>query len=508
VIDAGVETATVTSGAGESGSAPAAALHLALVLAWSVAEPHRAGEVALLPGEGSEWTFGRGEPGPGGGHPHTPGSGGSSSGGRVRFVRQRPGAVSPTGPVEGAGISREQLWIRVRRDALLVRRVGRCPVLVNGREVEMEALVPGDTLLLPGQLVLLCARRAGALPPLRDFPEDAAGAFGGPDAFGILGEGPAAWRAREQIAFDAKADNHVLVFGASGTGKELAARAVHALSRRAKGPFVARNAATVPPGLVDAELFGNARGYPNPGTPERPGLVAQADGGTLFLDEIGELPWEAQAHLLRVLDAGGEYHRLGEALPRRASIRLVAATNRAPEELKHDLLARLTLRLPLPGLDARREDIPLLVRHLLGKTAALSPDIGRRFVAPSGEPRVDPALVEHLLRRAYASNVRELETVLFAAMWSSPGDRVILSDAMGEEPAVADEARAAAREPTAEEIREGLRRHGDNLTKAARALGLPSRFVLYRLIKKLGIELSELRGGDGEPAEKLRAPRR
>src|SRR5262249_14365097 len=178
--------------------------------------------------------------------------------------------------------------------------------------------------------------------------------------------------------------HNVLIHGPSGTGKELAARAVHALSRRAKRPLVARNAATLPPGLVDAELFGNVKNYPNPGTPERPGLIAQADGGTLFLDEIGELPWDLQAHLLRVLDAGGESHRLGEATARRASIRLVAATNRAPGELKHDLLARLTLRLVMPELAARPEDIPLLVRHLLRRAAEQSPDIGRRFLSPDG----------------------------------------------------------------------------------------------------------------------------
>jgi two-component system nitrogen regulation response regulator GlnG/two-component system response regulator HydG len=470
--------------------------HLALVVVWCAAEPHRIGEVALFPGPGSAWKLGRGAP-----------TGGAAD--RACFVRQRPGSATPAGPLEGSGISREQLRLRVRPDALLVERIGRCSMLVNGQPAEMEALVPGDTLHLKGHLLLLCVRRPRELPVLRDFPADAAGAFGEPDAFGMLGESPAAWRLREQIAFDARADNNVLVLGASGTGKELAARALHALSRRASRPFVARNAATIPPGLVDAELFGNLKSYPNPGTPERPGLVAQADGGTLFLDEIGELPWELQAHLLRVLDAGGEYHRLGEALPRRANLRLVAATNRAPQDLKHDLLARLTLRLPMPPLEERREDIPLLVRHLLRKAADQNPEIGRRFFpedARLGAPRVDPALIEHLLHRTYPLNVRELETLLWSAMRGSSGDRVILTDEIRE---TAPPAPAAARprsgEPTADEIREALRRHDDNLTKAARALGLPSRFVLYRLIKKLGIEIAELREGpdaDEDPHRK------
>jgi len=211
-----------------------------------------------------------------------------------------------------------------------------------------------------------------------------------------------------------------------------------------------------------------------------------------------------------VLDEGGEYHRLGEAMPRRAKVRLVAATNRAPEELKHDLLARLTLRISLPGLDTRREDVPLFVRHLLRNAARESPEIGRRFLAEAGEPRVDPALVERLLRRAYPTNVRELEAVLFLAMGQSPGDRVVLSDAIGEGPVeappprVAGDAAASAVEPTPDAIRESLRRSGDNLTKAAQALGLPSRFVLYRLIKKLGIELADLRGGEDRPEEPRR----
>ncbi len=136
------------------------------------------------------------------------------------------------------------------------------------------------------------------------------------------------WQMRERIAFAANAGKHVLLHGESGTGKELAARALHALSSRAGKPFVSRNAATLPSGLIDAELFGSARNYPNAGMPERAGLVGQADGGTLFLDEIAEIPAEQQAHLLRVLDADGEYQRLGEATTRRSDLVLVGATNR------------------------------------------------------------------------------------------------------------------------------------------------------------------------------------
>src|SRR6185503_16398678 len=117
-----------------------------------------------------------------------------------------------------------------------------------------------------------------------------------------------------------------------------AARALHELSPRAERRLVSRNAATLPSGLMDAELFGNAKNYPNPGMAERAGLIGEANGGTLFLDEIGELPAELQAHLLRVLDGDGEYQRLGDAQQRRSDFRLVAATNRDPSSLKHDFL--------------------------------------------------------------------------------------------------------------------------------------------------------------------------
>ena len=132
----------------------------------------------------------------------------------------------------------------------------------------------------------------------------------------------------------------MLVRGESGTGKELCAAAIHGLSARGARPLVARNAATFPAGLVDAELFGNAKNYPNPGTAERDGLIGEADGTTLFLDEIGELPAAPQAHLLRVLDRNGEYQRLGDSRPRCADLRVVAATDRAVSELKHDFAAR------------------------------------------------------------------------------------------------------------------------------------------------------------------------
>ncbi len=448
----------------------------ALVIAWSAEEPRRVGEVVFTNRLSATVVLGRGDDG---------------APDRARFFRQRPQKLEPTAPIEGTAISRRQLALRAFAAGVEVERVGRCPLLVNGVASESALLTPGDTALLKGQMLLYCTARKRRLAGLQYFPEDAWAPFGETDALGLLGESPAVWKLRDQIAFAAKSASHVLICGESGTGKELAARAIHALSARAAKPVVSRNAATFPAGLIDAELFGNAKNYPNPGMAERPGLIGQASGGTLFLDEIGELPRDMQAHLLRVLDDGGEYQRLGEATTRRSDLRLIGATNRAPSSLKHDLLARLAVRVEMPPLEARREDIPLFVRHLLLQTAKRSPEIGARFVARVAgrpEPRVDPALIDALLRRRYATNVRELESLLLGAMAASPSDVVVwtagASGASQEEPSPHE----ASLAPTADAIRECIHREDGNVRRAARALGLPSRYALYRLMRKHGIE--------------------
>jgi DNA-binding NtrC family response regulator len=469
---------------------------MALVIAWAAAEPDRVGEVALF--EDSEpRILGRGR------------EAGEPVGRRVTFVRQRPAVSDPRPPLSGRGLSREQIRVVARDGRIVVENIGRCPMSCAGEAVQRCALKPGDTLLLKNQLLLLCARRPWEMRLLRDFPASAVGAFGEPDAMGIVGESPAVWRLRDRIAWNAKAGRHVLILGESGTGKELAARALHTLSPLSGRRFVARNAATIPAGLVDAELFGNVKGYPHAGMPERAGLVGEADGGTLFLDEIGELPPSLHANLLRVLD-GGEYHRLGGSSARRADLRLIAATNRDPGALKHDLLARLTLRFTMPSLADRREDVPLLIRHLLRAALSRSPEITRRFAAEGGarpELRVAPELIEDLLHRRLDTHVRGLDAVLWRAMSASPGDTIrdvqdslqvdapspsagapVSDDVAGDEPATSYE------EPAPERIRACLAEHGGNVSRAARALDLPSRYVLYRLLRKHGIVVDVARG--------------
>jgi transcriptional regulator with AAA-type ATPase domain len=458
---------------------------LALVIAWSGDEPARVGEVALVPDDGVARVLGRGA-----GAPGSP---------RLGWRRQRPGIDEAVAPLGGRGVSREHLRVRAAGDALEVERIGRGELLVNGVVATRAAARPGDTLVLRHALVLYLTERPDTLPARRYLATAGVPGFGAPDAHGLVGESEAAWRLRDQIAFAAGATAHVLILGASGCGKELVAGAIHAQSARGGRPLVARNAATLPEGLIDAELFGNIKDYPNPGMRERPGLVGEAQGSTLFLDEIGELPEALQAHLLRLLD-GGEYHRLGEARSRRADVRLLAATNRDPAALKHDLAARLTVRVAVPGLEERREDIPLIARHLVRKMAAGTPALAR--LLDGDEPRIHPDVIQHLLRRRYRHHVRDLEAFLWRAVQASAGDRDHVaappdSDGAsdGETGGDTDGDAAAETQPAAtpapDAIRSALTRHAGNVSLAWRELGLSSRYALQRLMRKHGIRRGE-----------------
>ena len=484
-----------------------------LVIVWCPSEPDRVGEVAVLGEGGPPMVLGRG-PSPDGVEP------------RLRFSRQRPGSMTATAPLVAPGLSRRQLLVHPREDGADVERLGQCQLEVNGRPTDAALVRPGDVIHLRRELILYCVRRPEKIPPLRLFPEADVGTFGEADANGIVGEAPCVWRLREKLAFAAKADTHALLLGESGTGKELAARAVHHLSARGLQQFVARNAATLPSGLIDAELFGNAKNYPNPGMAERRGLIGEADGGSLFLDEIGELPFELQAHLLRVMDADGEYQRLGEGVARRSNFRLIAATNRDPATLKHDFAARFTARIELPNLTKRREDIPLIARHLLLRAARRSGDIAKPFIetTPSGYEyaRFGEDLVASLFRRDFTTNLRELDAILWRAMGESHDDVIeappelrggsgsgehrigVTVQRPSDEPPSLPPVPAPPglprmnagmtppppqrAEPSGDEIREALRAQHGRVTHAARQLGLSSRYALYRLMKKHGID--------------------
>jgi DNA-binding NtrC family response regulator len=469
---------------------------LYLAMAWSREQPGRIGETAAIAGP---TVLGRGEPEP------EPGVA------VARFERWRPLAAQPTPPLGDSRLSRVQLRMRpLTSSSLAVENLGRCRMLINGVERNTAEVRVGDTLTLRNTLILTVVRRAAPSTALGGTGPAQAFTFGEPDPHGIVGESAAAWQLRAELAFAARTDHHVLLRGPSGVGKELAARTVHAMSSRAGRPLIARNAATFPEGLVDAELFGCAKNYPNVGSPERAGLVGEADGSFLFLDEIGELAPAMQAHLLRVLDRGGEYQRLGETRLRRSDLRLIAATNRPLTALKHDFTARFTSRVELPGLEARREDIPLLLRAILRRAADRDASVHSRFFLSvddgAREPRVDPALIEALLRHPFTHHTRELERIAWRAIATSPGEFVALTPEAEAEMLVAPaavnpEPAGAARPPVGNDvdlesidraqIQAALAAADGRAAVAAERLGLRNRYVLYRLMKKHGIRQAD-----------------
>jgi len=448
-----------------------------LVLAWSLDEPDRLGETIPID---RPLCIGRGAPLADDPAP------------RATPVRMRPGTVEPRGPIASSRISRIHLVVSPKGPAALeVRSLGRAPMRVNGRTVTSAEIGPGDVLELHNAAVYFVTRRPRMLSGLVELSERFD--FGAPDPFGLVGESEAAWNLRTALAFAASTDRHVLLLGESGAGKELAARAIHGLSARRSRPLVARNAATMPESLLDAELFGNVKNYPNPGMPERAGLIGEADGSTLFLDEIGDLPNAHQVHLLRVLDDDGEYQRLGESKVRRSSFRLVAATNRPLESLKHDFFARFTHRVNIPGLPERREDIPLILDAILRRIAKRNPMIADRFFerrrGEIAEPRLAPDFVARLLRHRFTHHVRELDRLVWLAIGTAPADFIGLTPAVEAELKESEESESVVTpaELDRDTIAKALAENGRSPSKTARALGLKNRYVLIRLLKKHGL---------------------
>ena len=230
----------------------------------------------------------------------------------------------------------------------------------------------------------------------------------------VLGRSPLARRAYTLAVRAAGVQSPVLIEGESGTGKEVFARLIHARSDRAQRPFIAFNCAAVPASLVESELFGYADGaFTGAHRGGRAGLFEMADGGTLFLDEIGDMEPGVQAKLLRVLQ-DGEFRRLGERALRRVDVRIISATNRPLQELvqarqfREDLYYRLrVIRIGLPPLRERREDLPLFIEHALRRA---SQRLGRPV------PAVEPAALRQLLGYNYPGNVRELENIIEQAV--------------------------------------------------------------------------------------------
>jgi len=241
----------------------------------------------------------------------------------------------------------------------------------------------------------------------------------------IIGEAPAMQEVFRAIGRLSRSHITVLINGESGTGKELVARALHRHSPRSNKPFIALNMAAIPKDLLESELFGHERGAFTGAQTSRQGRFEQADGGTLFLDEIGDMPQELQTRLLRVL-AEGEFYRVGGHTPTRVNVRVIAATHQDLEQrvreglFREDLFHRLNvIRVHLPPLRQRREDIPLLMLHFL-KMAAKELEV---------EPKVlRPEVEEYLAKLDWPGNVRQLENLCRWLTVMASGREIHLDD--------------------------------------------------------------------------------
>ena len=241
----------------------------------------------------------------------------------------------------------------------------------------------------------------------------------------ILGQAPSMQEVFRAIGRLAQSHATVLINGESGTGKELVARALHRHSPRKDQPFIAINTAAIPKDLLESELFGHERGAFTGATAQRRGRFEQAENGTLFLDEIGDMPAELQTRLLRVL-SDGHFYRVGGHQPIRANVRVIAAThqdldNRVRDGLfREDLYHRLNvIRLRLPPLRERREDIPLLIQHFLKKSA-------RELEVEA--KRISTAALRHLQGQSFPGNVRQLENLCHWLTVMAPGQVVEVAD--------------------------------------------------------------------------------
>jgi len=297
----------------------------------------------------------------------------------------------------------------------------------------------------------------------------------------LVGNSTIMCEVKDLIAKAAPSSLAILIVGESGTGKEIAAPGIHEQSNRSDGPFISESCAAIPASLIESELFGFRKGAFTGADRDRIGLIEQAHDGTLFLDEIGEMPHELQAKLLRVLETG-EIRRLGDDTTRRVDFRLVVATNRNLEEeiserrFREDLYYRLNgIRIDMPPLSSRTEDIPLLVEHFLEREAR------------SGEPRrsISRSVLSALARRPWPGNVRELRNEI-ARM-------CVLSEGALDDPSLVSKSARVPLESASEEVLplaeverqaivRAIERTGGDKRRAAELLGI-SRAKVYQRLK-------------------------
>jgi transcriptional regulator with PAS, ATPase and Fis domain len=300
----------------------------------------------------------------------------------------------------------------------------------------------------------------------------------------FIGESPQVQRIFEVLKVVAPTRATILIEGATGTGKDLLARIVHQESPRTGKPFIKVNCAALPENLLESEMFGYARGAFTGADRDKPGRFQMADGGTILLDEVSELPLSLQAKLLRVIE-DREFYPLGARKTSKVDVRILAASNRPLHrqveagQFREDLFYRLNvIRVEVPPLSDRRQDIPLLIRTFVQRK-----NVERgTFIC-----RFDPPALDRLLNYQYPGNVRELENILEHACLLCQGDVVrgehlpwSLRDESPPAPAAPDKGEQCQR------LLAALEAAGGNRTRAARALGI-DRTTLWRRMKRHGM---------------------
>jgi two-component system nitrogen regulation response regulator NtrX len=320
------------------------------------------------------------------------------------------------------------------------------------------------------------------------------------ERYAMVGESPAIRRLRAEIAQAAPSNGRVLIFGENGTGKELVARAIHAQSHRAAGPFVEVNCAAIPEELIESELFGHTKGAFTGALAARKGKFELADGGTLFLDEIADMSLKTQAKVLRALQEQ-RIEPVGGTGSVEVDVRVIAATNKDLEaeiragRFRDDLYFRLNvIPFHVPPLRERREDIPLLTRHFM---QLLSVEHGRRTREVAAEA------LKVLAQLPWPGNVRELRNILERLVIMTPGEVIELHHLPASLAAQQPDAAAAASPPPAAALEDAtlvaaredferryiLQRYrecGGNMSRTAEALGV-ERSNLYRKMKAYGL---------------------
>ena len=381
-------------------------------------------------------------------------------------------------------------------------RMPSCPVLVVGAQPDLPALT---SLLAAGafdfvvtsssddELVIRIRRAVGLIPLAGSTPDQAKM---DPRLHNLVGTSPAFLREIAKLGPMAGCDAGVLILGETGTGKELFAQAIHYTSARASRPWVAVNCGSLPPELIEDELFGHVKGAYTHAHVNRLGLVHEAQGGTLFLDDVDCLPLSAQSKLLRFLQER-EYRPVGSNQVRRADVRVIAASNRDLGELtvsgafRKDLYYRLNiLTLSLPALRDRREDIPELAVLFL-----------RQFAAKHERPvrALSPQTLQRLLAHDWPGNVRELQHLIERAVLFATGPMLLIEDIdiTGTAERAPDESFRAAKANVVRQfersyIEQVLANAAGNITRAARA-AKKNRRAFFALVRKHGIELERFR---------------